>query len=68
MVFRPDPSLYDGRFASNGWLLELPRPLTKLVWDNVALVAPLTAQQLGVENREIIELNYAARTLSAPGR
>ena len=42
----PDPSVYDGRFANNGWLQELPNPLTKITWENVALVSPRTAQRL----------------------
>jgi MoCo/4Fe-4S cofactor protein with predicted Tat translocation signal len=46
VIFRPDPSIYDGRFANNGWLQELPKPLTKVTWDNVALVSPNTAKQL----------------------
>ena len=46
LVFRPDPSIYDGRFANNGWLQELPKPLTKITWDNVAVVSPNSAQQL----------------------
>ena len=46
LVFRTDPSIYDGRFANNGWLQELPRPLTKVTWDNVAVVSPHSAQQL----------------------
>ncbi|HEX5703438.1 MAG TPA: TAT-variant-translocated molybdopterin oxidoreductase [Pyrinomonadaceae bacterium] len=48
LVFRSDPSIYDGRFANNGWLQELPKPLTKVTWDNVAYVSPATAQKLGV--------------------
>ncbi|HJQ33649.1 MAG TPA: TAT-variant-translocated molybdopterin oxidoreductase [Pyrinomonadaceae bacterium] len=48
IVFRTDPNVYDGRFSNNGWLQELPRPLTKLVWDNVAVVSPATAEKLGV--------------------
>jgi MoCo/4Fe-4S cofactor protein with predicted Tat translocation signal len=48
LVFRPDPCIYDGRFANNGWLQELPKPLTKITWDNVALVSPATAQKMGV--------------------
>jgi MoCo/4Fe-4S cofactor protein with predicted Tat translocation signal len=48
VVFRTDPTIFDGRFANNGWLQELPKPLTKLTWDNVALVSPNTARKLGV--------------------
>ncbi len=48
LIFRPDPSIFDGRFSNNGWLQELPKPLTKLTWDNVALVSPNTAKKLGL--------------------
>jgi len=44
-IFRPDPTVYDGRFANNGWLQELPKPVTKLTWDNAALVSPKFAQK-----------------------
>lgn len=47
LIFRTDPSIYDGRFANNGWLQELPRPLTKVTWDNVALISLNSAKQLG---------------------
>jgi len=51
LVFRTDPSIYDGRFANNGWLQELPRPLTKVTWDNVAVVSPNSARQIaGADN------------------
>ncbi len=46
LIFRPDPSIYDGRYANNGWLQELPKPVTKLTWDNAALVSPATAIRL----------------------
>ncbi|HKS09120.1 MAG TPA: TAT-variant-translocated molybdopterin oxidoreductase [Pyrinomonadaceae bacterium] len=46
VVFRTDPSVYDGRFANNGWLQELPKPLTKITWDNVAIVSPNSSQAL----------------------
>ena len=51
LVFRTDPSIYDGRFANNGWLQELPKPLTKTTWDNVAIVSPNSAQQIAGENK-----------------
>ncbi|HEX7318461.1 MAG TPA: TAT-variant-translocated molybdopterin oxidoreductase [Pyrinomonadaceae bacterium] len=48
IVFRTDPTVHDGRFANNGWLQELPKPLTKLTWDNVAIISPATAEKIGV--------------------
>jgi molybdopterin-containing oxidoreductase family iron-sulfur binding subunit len=48
--FRTDPSVLDGRFANNGWLQELPKPITKLVWDNAVFVSPATAARLKGEN------------------
>ena len=48
----PDPSVYDGRFTNNGWLQELPNPLTKITWENVALISPRTAEALQI-NRKV---------------
>jgi molybdopterin-containing oxidoreductase family iron-sulfur binding subunit len=45
-IFRPDPGVYDGRYANNGWLQELPKPITKLTWDNAALVSPKMAKDM----------------------
>ncbi len=61
LAFRPDPSTYDGRYANNGWLQELPRPLTKLTWDNVALMSLETARSLHIE----IATAYDGQVLSA---
>jgi molybdopterin-containing oxidoreductase family iron-sulfur binding subunit len=66
VVFRADPSIHDGRFANNGWLQELPKPNTKLTWDNAALVSPATAARLGVTSEEIVEIGCRGRRLRAP--
>jgi molybdopterin-containing oxidoreductase family iron-sulfur binding subunit len=47
----PDPRGYDGRFTNNGWLQELPNPLTKVTWENVALISPNTAKRLGINQQ-----------------
>jgi len=51
IVFRPDPTIHDGRFSNNGWLQELPKPLSKLTWDNAAIVSPTTAASLDLGKR-----------------
>ncbi len=66
LVFRPDPTIWDGRFANNGWLQECPKPLTKLTWDNAALVAPALAQRLGLANGQWIDLDADGRSLPIP--
>jgi molybdopterin-containing oxidoreductase family iron-sulfur binding subunit len=66
LTFRLDPSIWDGRFANNGWLQELPKPLTTLTWDNVAMVGPKLAEQQGLQNGDVIELSYKSRRVSAP--
>jgi molybdopterin-containing oxidoreductase family iron-sulfur binding subunit len=47
IVFQADPTIYDGRFANNAWLQELPKPMTTLTWDNAAIMSPATAKQFG---------------------
>ncbi|HEV3415490.1 MAG TPA: TAT-variant-translocated molybdopterin oxidoreductase [Pirellulales bacterium] len=79
IVFATDPTIFDGRFANNGWLQELPKPLTKLTWDNAALISPALAERLGLsaavsghggEHGEVtvdaVELSYAGHKLRAP--
>ncbi len=66
VLFRPDPSLWDGRFANNPWLQELPRPLTKIVWDNPLLIAPALADRLHVQNGDHVRLSLSETSLVAP--
>ncbi|MGE5245951.1 MAG: TAT-variant-translocated molybdopterin oxidoreductase [Betaproteobacteria bacterium] len=48
VIFRNDPSVLDGRYANNGWLQELPKPITRLTWDNAVFLSPATAERLKV--------------------
>jgi MoCo/4Fe-4S cofactor protein with predicted Tat translocation signal len=64
--FRPDPSLYDGRYGNNGWLQELPKQVTNLSWDNAALMSLDTMGRLGVEENEAIELSVGGRKIVTP--
>ena len=66
LLLRPDPYLWDGRFANSAWLQELPRPLTKLVWDNPLLIAPALATQLGVGNGDLVKLSAGGKVLTVP--
>ena len=66
LLFRPDPTVWDGSYANNGWMQELAKPLTKLTWDNAALVSPATAEKLGVSTEDVVELTYAGRRVEAP--
>jgi MoCo/4Fe-4S cofactor protein with predicted Tat translocation signal len=80
IAFRNDPSILDGRFANNGWLQELPKPLTKLTWDNAVFVSAVTAARLGITNRpadtggehgqiigDVVELRFRGRTVRGIG-
>ena len=65
-LFVPDAAAHDGAFANNGWLQELPRPFTKLTWDNAALLSPATATRLGVATGDIVQLQVDARSIETP--
>jgi MoCo/4Fe-4S cofactor protein with predicted Tat translocation signal len=66
IVFLPSAALHDGRFANDAWLQELPDPLTKLTWDNPALVSPKTAESLGLANQHVIRVDYSGRSIELP--
>jgi molybdopterin-containing oxidoreductase family iron-sulfur binding subunit len=56
----------DGRFANNGWLQELPHPVSKIVWDNYAAISPKTANGLGLESNDIVEISTGNTSLQVP--
>jgi molybdopterin-containing oxidoreductase family iron-sulfur binding subunit len=76
IVFRTDPSVYDGRYSNNGWLQEVPKPVNKLTWDNAALLSPATARRFGINNDigkyggnvfvDTVTIKYAGRSVNAP--
>ncbi len=66
VVLRSCPKMGDGRFANNSWMQELPDPVTKLSWDNAALVSMGTAQRLGVENGDMLGIAAAGTQLQIP--
>ena len=66
LVYRTDPSVFDGRFSNNSWLQELPKPLSKITWDNVFQLSPATAQRLGIANEDVIEVRQSNRSVTGP--
>ena len=65
LTFPQDQSVYDGRFADNAWLQEMPDFMTKLTWDNAAILGPATAKELDVVHGDLVELQYKGRSLEA---
>jgi Fe-S-cluster-containing dehydrogenase component/anaerobic selenocysteine-containing dehydrogenase len=65
VTFAPCPKMVDGRHANNTWLQEMPDPITKLVWDNAAILSPATAKQLGVEKKDVVTIALGARSMNA---
>jgi MoCo/4Fe-4S cofactor protein with predicted Tat translocation signal len=64
--FRRDPSVWDGRFSNNGWLQELPKPMTKMTWDNPVLISPAMAEHLGLKSEDLIEIELQGKKVTAP--
>jgi MoCo/4Fe-4S cofactor protein with predicted Tat translocation signal len=66
IIFRPDPTIYDGRWSNVGWMQELPKPITNLSWDNAAIVSGATLTKLNLEEDDIVELTVGGKTVKAP--
>ena len=66
ILFRPDATVWDGAMANNPWLQELPKPFTKLVWDNAALISHRSAEKLGVKDGQVVRITFDGRSLDAP--
>lgn len=66
IVFLPSPQVLDGRYANNGWLQELPHPISKITWDNAAMIAPRTAARIGLTTGDRAVLRCGEREVTAP--
>jgi molybdopterin-containing oxidoreductase family iron-sulfur binding subunit len=66
VIFYRDAKMDDGRYANNGWMQELPDPITKLTWDNAVLVSRKTARELGVQNGDMVEITLNGRSVKGP--
>jgi molybdopterin-containing oxidoreductase family iron-sulfur binding subunit len=66
LQLRPDPHVWDGRFANNGWLQELPKPTTRLTWDNALLLSPRTAEEHGLDDGRLVRVGAGDDTLEVP--
>jgi len=64
--FRHDPSVYDGQFSNNGWLQELPKPMSKLTWDNAVLIGPKMADREGIKTMDVVTLELGGRKITGP--
>lgn len=65
-VLVADYKMNDGRYNNNGWLQEMPDPITKITWDNAAYISPATARRLGLVTGNIVEMTAGSRKLLAP--
>jgi len=65
IVFRPDPTIGDGEYSNNSWLQECPKPVTRITWDNAAMISPTTAQLTGLTTGDYIKLHLNDRYMEA---
>ncbi|MPZ17990.1 MAG: 4Fe-4S dicluster domain-containing protein [Luteitalea sp.] len=75
ITFSADPTVYDGRFANNGWLQECPKPFSKVVWDNIVVMSPAMRERLGLPRPDVLEqwaplvtVRWKGREITGPVR
>jgi MoCo/4Fe-4S cofactor protein with predicted Tat translocation signal len=66
VIFRPDPNIYDGRYANVGWLQEIPKPVTSMSWDNAALMSYPTLAKFGLAEQDVVAIKSNGNTVLAP--
>ena len=66
VVFRADPSIYDGRYSNNGWLQELPKPVVNNCWDNAVIMSGPTKEKLGFEENDVVEITLNGHVVRGP--
>jgi len=66
VLITPSFTMWDGRFANNGWRQELPDPISKITWDNVALLSPATAKRIGTIDGKHVVVTLGGRTIEIP--
>ena len=66
IIFNPSSSVYDGRYANNGWLQEIPKPITSLTWDNAALISMKVAKKLNIKNGQMLEITVGGNSIKIP--
>ncbi|HZO84263.1 MAG TPA: 4Fe-4S dicluster domain-containing protein, partial [Verrucomicrobiae bacterium] len=66
VVFLRDYRLDDGRYSNNGWLQEFPDPITKTVWDGLVFISRKTAEEFGVKNQDVVEIELGGKKIRGP--
>jgi len=66
IIFRADPSIYDGRYSNIGWLQELPKPVVNNCWDNAVMMSGPTKEKLGLEENDVLEVTLDGRKILGP--
>ncbi len=66
VVFRPDPTIGDGAYSNNGWLQELPKPQSKLTWDNAVLISPKAASEMHIDKGHVLRVTVNRKSIEGP--